>query len=251
SEPGDLHGMNIHIHHFHSKGAAADEAALEQFQKQWATYQKLVNTDSLAHKEVGTILHGALKTVAKPFAFVDIACGDAGQMKRALAGTKVSHYHGIDLSEPALELAAKNLAGVPFEVELDHRDFVTALTKRPEPADAAWCGLSIHHLSTDGKLSLLEAIRGSTSGFLMIYEPSLADGEDREGYLECFRRVNRPAWNFLSADEWDQIDHHVTTCDYPETAATWLELGRKAGFSGAREIFCDPTGFYRIYRYAC
>ena len=44
------------------------------------------------------------------------------------------------------ELAAKNLAGVPFEVELDHRDFVTALTRRPEPADAAWCGLSIHHL---------------------------------------------------------------------------------------------------------
>ena len=45
-----------------------------------------------------------------------------------------------------------------FEVELDHRDFVTALTKRPEPADAAWCGLSIHHLSTEGKRDLLQAI---------------------------------------------------------------------------------------------
>ena len=28
----------------------------------------------------------------------------AGQMKQALTGTKVGHYHGIDLSEPALEL---------------------------------------------------------------------------------------------------------------------------------------------------
>ena len=28
-------------------------------------------------------------------------------MKQALAGTKINHYHGIDLSEPALELAAK------------------------------------------------------------------------------------------------------------------------------------------------
>ena len=52
--------MNIHIHHFHSKGAVADQAALEQFQKQWATYQKLVDSDALAHKEVGAILHGAL-----------------------------------------------------------------------------------------------------------------------------------------------------------------------------------------------
>ena len=77
-------------------------------------------------------------------------------MKRALSGTKASHYHGIDLSEPALELAAKNLEGVPFEVELDHRDFVTALTKRPEPADAAWCGLSIYHLSTDGQARLAQ-----------------------------------------------------------------------------------------------
>ena len=180
--------MNIHIHHFHSKGALADEAALEQFQKQWATYQKLVDADSLAHKEVGAILHGALAAIPKPFAFVDIACGDAGQMKHALAGSKASHYHGIDLSEPALELA---------------------------------------------------------------YEPTRLDGEDRDDYLARFRRVNRPAWNFFTPEEWAQIDHHVTTCDYPETSATWVALGREAGFAEAREIFCDPTGFYRIYRYDC
>jgi Methyltransferase domain len=200
-------------------------------------------------RRFGAILHKALAAIPAPFAFLDIACGDAGQMKAALTATKVAHYHGIDLSEPALEHAATNLEGAPFEVELDHRDFVTALTKRPEPADAAWCGLSIHHLYTDGKRELLKAIRGSTSGFLMIYEPTLNDGETREAYLERFRRVNRPAWTFMTQDEWEQIDHHVTTCDYPESAATWLALGREAGFSDACELFCDPTGFYRIYRY--
>jgi hypothetical protein len=41
----------------------------------------------------------------------------------------------------------------------------------------------------------------------------------------------------------------VTTCDLPETAATWLELGCKAGFSSASELFLDPTGFYGLYRY--
>ena len=230
-------------------GAVDDEAALEQFQKQWATYQKLVDTDALSHREVGAILHDTLAALPKPFAFLDIACGDAGQMPAALAGTKVRHYHGIDLSEPALELAAKNLAGVPFEVELDCIDFVEAVTKRREPADAAWCGLSIHHLTTDGKRRLLQAIHGSTSDFLMIYEPTLADGETRDGYLARFARVNRPAWPFLSDQEWEQIDHHVTTCDLPETAATWLALGREAGFARARELFSDPTGFYRVYRY--
>ena len=241
--------MNIHIHHLQRGGAVDDAAALEQFQRQWATYQKLVDTDALSHKEVGKILHDTLKALPKPFAFVDIACGDAGQMKHALAGTKINHYHGIDLSEPALELAARNLDGVPFEVELDHRDFVKALERRPEPADAAWCGLSIHHLSTEGKLDLLKAIHGSTGKFLMIYEPTLNDGETRDEYMQRFARVNRPAWTFLTPEEWAQIDHHVTTCDYPETSATWCALGHEAGFSDAQEIFCDPTGFYRIYRY--
>lgn len=241
--------MNIHLPLFHSQGAVADQAALEQFQKQWATYQKLVDSDSVSHKEVGAILHDALVAIPAPFAFLDIACGDAGMMKAALSGTKVAHYHGIDLSEPALALAATNLAGVPFKVEFDHRDFVTALTRRPEPADAAWCGLSIHHLSTDGKRDLLKAINGSISDFLMIYEPTLNDGETRDEYLERFRRVNRPAWSFLTDDEWNQIDQHVTRCDYPETSATWVALGREAGFSDACETFRDPTGFYRIYRY--
>jgi hypothetical protein len=241
--------MNIHIHHFRP-GAVADETALEQFQKQWATYQKLVDADALSHKRVGKILHDTLTgSFTNAFAFLDVACGDAGLTSGALAGTTIRHYHGIDLSEPALELAAKNLAKVPFEVELDHRDFVEALTRRPEPADAAWCGLSIHHLSTDGKGRLLGAIHDSTSTLLMIYEPTLADGEDREGYLERFRRVNQPAWTLLTPEEWEQLDHHVTTSDVPESAVTWLALGREAGFSSAREIFCDPTGFYRVYRY--
>jgi hypothetical protein len=83
----------------------------------------------------------------------------------------------------------------------------------------------------------------------MIYEPTRLDDESRDGYLDRFRRVNRPLWTFLTKEEWEQIDHHVTTSDYPETSATWCALGREAGFAAAREMFCDPTGFYRIYRY--
>jgi hypothetical protein len=102
---------NIHIRHF-QPGAVTDETALEQFQKQWRSYQKLVDADALSHRAVGKILHDTLANVfAKPFTFVDVACGDAGQTSRALADTTVRHYLGIDLSEPALEHAAKNLAG--------------------------------------------------------------------------------------------------------------------------------------------
>ena len=81
--------MNIHFHRA-TPGGIADEAALEQFQKQWATYQKLVDADALSHKEVGTVLHDTLKAIHLPFAFLDIAGGDAGQIKHALLAPRLT-----------------------------------------------------------------------------------------------------------------------------------------------------------------
>jgi ubiquinone/menaquinone biosynthesis C-methylase UbiE len=244
--------VNVHIHQFNRGGAVVDAAALAQFQEQWATYRKLIASNCLSHREVGGILRDTLNEMfASPFTFLDIACGDASMMKTALRGTKVRHYHGIDLSQPALELAAANLAGSPFEVDLDHRDFVEAMMRRPEHANAAWCGLSIHHLSSADKLRLMKAIRGATGGrgIFLLYEPTRRDNEDRAAFLDRFLRTNKPLWTALTPAEWDQIWHHVTTCDFPETAAVWCELGREAGFAQARQVFVDPTDFFRLFRF--
>ena len=45
--------------------------------------------------------------------------------------------------------------------------------------------------------------------------------------------------------------HHISTCDLPETASGWLDLGREAGFSEARQLFVDPSDCLRIFRYDC
>jgi ubiquinone/menaquinone biosynthesis C-methylase UbiE len=249
-EDADL--VNVHIHQFKPGGAVVDAAALSQFQQQWATYRKLVEGDCLSHRAVGGILHDTLNQVfPAPFSFLDIACGDASMMKTALRGTKVRHYHGLDLSQPALELAAGNLAGLPFAVDLDHRDFVEAMLRRPEHADAAWCSLSIHHLATDDKRKLMTAIHGATGGrgVFLLYEPTRRADEDRAAFLDRFQRTNKPLWKVLTPAEWDQIWQHVTTCDFPETAAVWCELGRQAGFAQAREVFTDPTDFFRLFRF--
>lgn len=241
--------MNIFIRELAGVAPVLDENALAQFQRQWATYQKLVDADILSHRAVGEILHAALARQGGAFSFLDIACGDAHVMAKTLSATKVSHYRGIDLSEPALLLARRNLANAAFPVELDHGDYVVTLEKTPEPFDVAWCGLSIHHLHTREKLDLLRALRGATRDFVMIYEPTLLDGEGRDGYMRRFADVNRDLMSMLTQEEFAQILGHVTECDFPETSEVWRSLGRDAGFSGATEIFCDPTRFYRIYRY--
>ena len=126
-----------------------------------------------------------------------------------------------------------------------------SMMRRPEHADATWCSLSIHHLSTDDKLHLMKAIRGATGarGIFLLYEPTRRVDEDRAAYLDRFMRTNKPLWRVLTPAEWDQIWHHVTTCDFPETAAVWCELGREAGFGEARQVFVDPTDFFRLFRF--
>ena len=121
---------------------------------------------------------------------------------------------------------------MPFAVDLDHRDFVEAMMSRPEHADAAWCSLSIHHLATDDKLRLMKAIRGAVGarGIFLLYEPTRRADEDRDAFMTRFQRTNEALWNVLTPPEWAQIWHHVSTCDFPETAAVWCELGREAGF---------------------
>ncbi len=242
--------MNILIHECQPDGKVTDEEALEQFQRQWATYQKLIYSNGLSHHEAGRVLHGVLaEKFIKPLRFLDIACGDASQIAGVLVDLPVRHYHGIDLSKPALELAAKNLQQMPFEVVLDHRDFVEAIMKRDEPTDVTWCSLSIHHLQRDEKLRLFHAIRESTTSVFMIYEPTSLDGESRDQYMERFCRVFQKEMSMLNPDEWAQLKQHVTSCDFPERASGWLDLGKEAGFSSSKQIFSDPTNFLRLYRY--
>ena len=241
--------VNVHIHQFAPEGALVDAAAMVQFQQQWAAYQKLVDCDCLAHREAGKVLHGVLAAIDTPFTFLDIACGDASLTRRALEGTRVSHYHGIDLAEPAIELAAKMLDDVPYDVDLDHEDFVAAIEGRPEPADVVWCGLSIHHLETPNKLRLFKAIRGMVGRSFVLYEPARRDGEDREAFVQRFFKAQVPLWGTLTDVERAQIMHHIETCDLPETASGWLALGREAGFATAAQIFVDPTDGLRMFRY--
>jgi hypothetical protein len=97
--------VNVHIHQFQPGGAVVDAAALAQFQEQWETYRKLVESGCLAHREVGAILRETLNDVFKsPFSFLDIACRDASLMKAVLPAKSVtitaSTFHNQRSSSP-------------------------------------------------------------------------------------------------------------------------------------------------------
>jgi hypothetical protein len=77
---------------------------------------------SLAH------LHDVVvRDSARPFHFLDIACGDASA--GALTGTAIAAYTGIDFSEFALELAARNLARFTAQLRLSSATSWMRLTR--------------------------------------------------------------------------------------------------------------------------
>jgi SAM-dependent methyltransferase len=227
-----------------------DEQAMQTFRQEWQLYSKLVDNDYLSYQAVRAVLHRELVAeVNRPFRFLDLACGDARLTVAALQDTSVIHYHGIDLSEPALALARQTVEALTCPVELEQGDFVSAMRERPEPADVVWIGLALHHLQTADKQVLMSEVHSALGdgGRFLIYEPVRHEGESRPMYLERFEQTTRSTWTELKPEEWASILAHVRTADFPEPPSIWTKLGRDAGFTDVRDLFTDPAGLYMLF----
>lgn len=229
-----------------------DPGAMALFDRQWSLYRKVVDHNYLHHREFGEALHRALAERGDaPFRLLDLACGDAATTADALAGLPVRHYHGIDLSAAALQLAKTHLARLDCEVTLEQRDYLGAMQHYPRPLDVVLISLSLHHLDTGAKRELMTRVRQSLDrgGLFLVYEPASPDGENRAGYLERFEQTNRRAWSALDADEWREVWSHVRDNDLAETLASWYQLGRDAGFDRAEQLFVSADNLYRMFRF--
>jgi hypothetical protein len=221
------------------------------FQQQWRIYRTLVDNNYLDHREASACLRQTLTDEApRPFRFLDLACGDAAEITEVLRDTPIAGYHGVDLSRTALDLAERNLAALDCPVPLEQRDFVDAVTVRPEPADVVWIGQSLHHFETGDKLRIMRAIRQLVGGrgLLLVYEPSTPDGETRADWMRRWDG-QRSTWDAYTPADWDVITAHVHAADFPETATQWHELGRAAEFAVTRELFVSPSDLFRMYRF--
>ncbi len=239
----------VKIHHVYAGDAALDEEATQFFRTQWAAYRRLVDANYAHHREAyGTLNRLLLNEVDRPFWFLDLACGDAKESVGALVGTQIKHYHGVDLSPQALEMAAQNLEALDCEVDLEQADFVEAIRKRPEPADVVWFGLSLHHLETSDKREIKREIHEAMAegGRFLIFEPAMRQGESREAWLDRIEKIIRTRWTALSTDEHDTLVQHIRKCDLPETVSGWQALGREAGFREARLLFRPPDDLFAV-----
>lgn len=217
--------------------------------KEWRLYSKVKENNYLYHREVYTQLHNFLLTrMARPFALLDLGCGDAGSMAQALEGTAISRYLGVDLAQAALALAAKNLAGLGCEYQLQEKDYYEVVREGGIKAGVIWLGLTFHHLPRPQKAKFLRAARKilPAGGYLLMFEPTLLEDEDRDRFLERSGQIRRHSWPALTAAELETIGEHINNYDFPEKISTLEEMGREQGFSGLTPLFQDPDKVYAL-----
>ena len=130
---------------------------VEKVFREWQLYSKVVAHNYLYHREVYALLGEFLQArLAQAFTLLDLGCGDAGFMARTLAGTAICRYLGVDLSEMALDLAAKNLACLSCEHQLQEKNYYEVVCAGEIKADVIWLGLTFHHLPRPQKAKFLQ-----------------------------------------------------------------------------------------------
>jgi SAM-dependent methyltransferase len=236
-------------------GAEAPSLAADEtqalFNRQLAAYRRIVGANLMFHREVYGLLREVLaRDMPRPFAFLDIACGDAVASAGALKGTSVERYHGIDLSAESLRLASEALKILPCPVELTCCDFAEAMAGWAAPVDVAWIGMSLHHLQREGKARLMRDVHDALKpgGIMLIWEATLLDGESRDEWLDRFSAC-RTAFAAVTDEEFAAMESHTRLADFPETAGTWTEMGRQAGFANVEQLFTMPNRLGRVFKY--
>ena len=231
-----------------TSSVAPDGTTISLFQQNWRVYRIMVEENFLCHREVYECLHDVLARLEAPFRFLDVGCGDAACTAVALKGSRVDCYHGIDLAPEALAVARVNLASLPCPVSLEVGDYADALSRRTEPTDVVWIGLSLHHSRHDAKKSVLRDVRRflMPGGLLLLYENTRREGESRDEWLARWD-LQRPAWTAYDDADWTTMREHVRSADFPETRSDWHRLGKAAGFREVRDLFVAPTGLFTMY----
>lgn len=225
---------------------------VKAFFERWKIYQKAMKNNYMFHREVYMVLHKFLrKNFRRGFSILDLGCGDASFISKALRCTGVSRYCGVDLTDVALDIARENMKKIRCRRKFIKGDFAKFIRKNKEAYDVIWLGLALHHLSLRQKAIFLTKCGKiiNKNGYLMIFDPFAREGDNRRKYLSRSLKIYAKHWKALTPKEKASLFGHIKTSDYPERFSTYKNLASKTGFRKVRPLFKDPFGIHCLICY--
>ncbi|UOA08059.1 class I SAM-dependent methyltransferase [Methylobacter sp. S3L5C] len=212
-----------------------------EFFNAWTIYRKVLTNNYMHHRgiyqAVTTLLND--QWAMQPFKLLDLGCGDASFIAQALHGASIQHYVGFDLSDPALALAAENIAPLGCQVELINIDFMEGLAQTKERFDIVFTSYALHHLSREEKAEFFRLAHGvlTENGLLLIIDVMRESNESLPSYLDNYCQWVREEWLQLDEQELTAIIQHIRHNDLPENVAILSALAEAERFYPATSIY--------------
>jgi SAM-dependent methyltransferase len=207
----------------------------DNFFHEWSIYDQVLDHNYMHHDEIYRDVQRFLadRYDDRPFALLDLGCGSARYLARALQSRSVSRYVGYDLADIALAEAARNLAGFDCPVELHQGDLLAGLRTSGEKFDVIFTSFALHHLASGEKSVFFQLAyqRLNEDGMLLLIDTMRDDDEDRRLYLDHYCAWLRSKCKTLSPDALDLLCAHIRNNDFPETTAAVQAMATDAGFS--------------------
>lgn len=205
------------------------------FANNWNVYQKIIFKNYMLHLEFGNASRETLKMLDNEFVLtvLDLGCGDAHQMAQVLEGFKVNKYVGYDLAEPALKIAAENLAGKAAQLVFKQGKMEQLIKEEEQCFDLVYTSYALHHLQDDAKNSFLKDCyqRLKPNGRMIHIDVARKKSQSREAYITDYLKLIREEWSLLNSEDFRLVEEHIQQCDFPACIDALQEWMVAAGFS--------------------
>lgn len=233
--------------------AEEQQHQIRQFHSKNEIFHHAIEENYMAHHEIHTAIQQHLGTVYdKPFSVLDLGCGDAYFISKALQSTLTKSYTGIDQSADALSSAHENLTAAQIKFRLiqgDHTRF-NQLTN-DEKFRVMIVGFSLYLLPKTEKIRFFKECREHLRkrGRVLVYDVIRRHHEERDDYLERYYQHAAENWPTLNATALHQLAEHINMSDHPESLESLTDIARQAGFKHAELLYVDGSGFHQLIEF--
>lgn len=204
----------------------------ELFIRNWNVYRKVVAADYMNHAAIGEKIKEALAGINTPLRVLDAGCGDATVTLGLLKGKQIAMYTGIDLSAPALELAAAALQEEWIPYALEEGAIEERIPAYEGECDLLHMSFVLHHLPDVLKEKVVYhcAAKLKSGGLLILVDAYRKAGQTREAYLDTYmQRLN--GWTLLTPEEKADVETHIRSFDFPALLTEMKQWLNAAGFT--------------------
>lgn len=210
------------------------------FFDEWSIYDRILTNNYMYHDEIFEDVRRFLadRFGNTPFNILDLGCGSAHHLARALKDRSVSGYVGYDLSDAALALAKSNLNFLRCPVDLRRGDLLDGVKRCGGSFDIVFTSFALHHLSAVQKAEIFTSAyeRLNRSGVFLLIDTMRDDDEDRATYLDRYCAWLGSKCASLPPEALEHVFTHIRENDFPENDNELEAMAVRANFARKIEV---------------